>query len=90
MRSAYFAAWIPSHVEASLINTRFLFTPSSSYKAINRLAFSMLASLLKDNLASTSVETLPGIVFKISLPKRTHVMSKAASTCSVKVLKQIH
>ena len=50
----------------------------------------MLASLLKDNLASTSVETLPGMIFKISLPNRTHVMSKAASTCSLKVLKQIN
>ncbi|EZA59074.1 hypothetical protein X777_15715 [Ooceraea biroi] len=72
---AYFAAWMPSQVDASLMRTRSLLIPSPSYKATNLFAFSMLASLLKDNLASTSVETLPGIMFRISLPNRTHVMS---------------
>jgi len=84
----YFAAWMPSQVDASLIKMRSLLTPSPSYRAINLFAFSILASLLKDNLASTSVETLPGIIFKISLPNRTHVMSRAASTCSAKVLEK--
>ncbi|KYM80492.1 hypothetical protein ALC53_09042 [Atta colombica] len=71
---------MPSQVDASLIKMRSLLTPSPSYKAINLFAFSILASLLKDNLASTSVETLPGIIFKISLPNKTHVISRAAST----------
>jgi len=84
----YFAAWMPSQVDASLIKMRSLLTPSPSYRAINLFAFSILASLLKDNLASTSVETLPGIIFKISLPNRTQVISRAASTCSAKVLKK--
>lgn len=85
---AYFAAWMPSQVDASLIKIRSLLTPSPSYRAINLFAFSMLASLLNDNLASTSVETLPGIIFKISLPNKTHVISRAASTCSDKVLQE--
>lgn len=79
---------MPSQVDASLIKTRSLLTPSPSYKAINLFAFSILAFLLKDNLASTSVETLPGIIFKISLPNKTHVISRAASICSAKVLKK--
>jgi len=78
---------MPSQVDASLMRTRSLLIPNPSYKATNLFAFSTLAFLLKDNLASTSVETLPGIIFKISLPNRTHVTSRAASTCSARVLK---
>lgn len=34
------------------------------------------------NLASTSVETRPGMMFKISTPNKTANLSIAASTCS--------
>ena len=46
----------------------------------------MLAFLSKENLASTSVETLPGTIFKISLPNCTRRLSSVASTCSSTVL----
>lgn len=36
--------------------------------------------------ASTSVETLPGMMFRISLPNSTSSRSSAASTCSSTVL----
>lgn len=77
---------MPSQVEANLINTRSLLTPFSSYKSINFFAFSMLAFLLNDSRASTSVETLPGIILSISLPNKIHVKSNAASICSSNVL----
>ena len=38
-------------------------------------------------LASTSVETRPGITFRISLPKFTNTLSIAASSCSSMLLK---
>ena len=42
--------------------------PNSSYKEISFRAFLIVPSVSKLNRASTSVETLPGIIFKISLP----------------------
>lgn len=44
------AAWIPSHVEANLINIRSLLIPAFSYILIYLIALAILASLLKDNL----------------------------------------
>ncbi|CAD6208801.1 GSCOCG00003608001-RA-CDS, partial [Cotesia congregata] len=79
---------IPSQVEASLIKMRSLLIPASSYSVISFLAFSMLASLSKDNLASTSVDTRPGMMFRISWPNKTQVMSIAASVCSSKKIFQ--
>ena len=40
----------------------------------------MDAFLSKENLASTSVDTLPGTMFKISLPNSTRTLSRVAST----------
>jgi hypothetical protein len=45
-----------------------------------RRAFSTEAFVLKEKLASTSVETLPGMMFRISLPNSTSRRSRAAST----------
>ena len=41
----------------------------------------MLSVILKDSLASTSIETLPGIIFSISLPKLTSILSRAFDIC---------
>jgi hypothetical protein len=45
-------------------------------------AFSTLALVSNENLASTSVDTLPGTIFKISLPNCVNKLSSVASTCS--------
>merc|ERR1712072_1653225 len=45
-------------------------------------ALSMLPCLSKEQAASTSVETLPGTMFRISLPNWTRRKSKVCSTCS--------
>lgn len=45
-----FAAWMPSHVEANLINIRSLGIPAFSYILMYLIALAILASLLKDNL----------------------------------------
>ena len=50
-------ALIPSHVEAILIKTLLVSTPISSYKLMILLALLTVSFLLKDSLASTSVET---------------------------------
>lgn len=42
----------------------------------------------KNNLASTSVDTLPGIIFKISQPNSTNNLSMAELSCSSGVLKK--
>lgn len=44
------------------------------------------ASVSKEKRASTSVETLPGTIFKISVPNCTRRLSRVASTCSSTVL----
>lgn len=46
----------------------------------------MPAILRGTHPASTSVETLPGTIFRISHPNRTHSLSKASSTCFFKSL----
>lgn len=45
-------------------------------------AFFTLPSLSKEKRASTSVETLPGTIFRISLPNWTSRLSMAESTWS--------
>ena len=47
-------------------------------------ALSTLFSVEKENLASTSVETFPGTIFRISVPNCTRRLSNVASTCSFK------
>lgn len=42
--------------------------------------------LIFSHLASTSVETRPGTIFKISVPKRTSSLSMDSSNCSALVL----
>lgn len=49
-------------------------------------AFLMLPSSSNENRASTSVDTLPGTIFKISLPNCTSKLSNVESTCSSSVL----
>lgn len=49
----------------------------------------MVASLLKERRASTSVETRPGTIFKISAPKLTKSLSVANSSFSSSELVQI-
>lgn len=46
------------------------------------LALSTDACVSNENLASTSVETFPGTIFRISEPKATSSRSRAASTWS--------
>lgn len=70
---------MPSYVEAIFISTRSLSMPRSLYKDISFVAFSIVASVLYDSLkamdrdyrASTSVDTLPGTILRISAPKFT-------------------
>ena len=56
---------------------------------MNWRAFSTDASMSKERRASTSVETLPGTIFKISWPNSTKSLSRVASTCSSRVLPYI-
>ena len=73
--SSTLAASMPSHVDAILINIRDLSIPTSLYNEIILRAFAIVASLSKDNLASTSVETYPGTILVISAPKLTANLS---------------
>lgn len=56
------------------------------HTSMMRSALLTEALVSKENLASTSVETFPGMMFKISLPNSTRSMSKVASTCSSREL----
>lgn len=47
---AYRPAWMPSHVEESLISTLSLLTPASSYREMSRRARDTMLSLSNDNL----------------------------------------
>lgn len=49
-------------------------------------AFSTVAFVSKEKRASTSVETLPGIILRISRPNSTKRRSRAASTLSFRVV----
>lgn len=48
--TVYRPAWMPSHVEESLMSTLSLFTPASSYKEMSRRARATMPSLSNDNL----------------------------------------
>ena len=52
----YFAAWIPSHVDANLIRTRSFSIPNSLYRRMNFNAFSTLACVSNDNLKNGKQE----------------------------------
>jgi len=43
--------------------------PCSAYNWIKRLALVMVPAVSNDNLASTSVETLPGTIFRMAAPE---------------------
>src|SRR5260370_133387 len=77
--SSWRAASMPSQVEAILMSTRSMCTPSAWYSSIRRSARATVAEVLKDRRASTSVETRPGMVFRISQPKRTSMRSMTSS-----------
>src|SRR5690554_7495948 len=68
---------MPSQVAAILIKIRSRLMPSASYNATILRAFAMVASLSNDNLASTSVDTKPGIIDRISQPIVTANLSVA-------------
>ena len=74
------AAWMPSQVEAILISTRSHGMPCASYSAMMRRARATVAAVSKLRRASTSVDTRPGMVFKISQPKRTNRWSITTSS----------
>src|ERR1700712_4964009 len=63
------AARTPSHVEASLISTRSRPMPCSLYRAISSRPLAIDASVSNDRRASTSVDTRPGMILRISVPK---------------------
>ena len=67
--SNFLTAWMPSQVPATFIRIRLFGTPDCSYVFIICLAFSTVASVLKDKSASTSVETYPGTILLSSIPK---------------------
>lgn len=73
IKLSYFAAWMPSQVEPNLIKIRLRSTPNSSYNEISFSAFSTLAFVSNDKRASTSVDTRPGMIFKISTPNKTEM-----------------
>jgi hypothetical protein len=65
------AAWMPSHVDAILMSTRSFFTPTESYSAMSSFAFAIVPFVSKERRASTSVDTRPGTILRISVPKFT-------------------
>lgn len=96
------AAWIPSQVEAILIRTRDLSMPRDLYSCsllapgsyfVSRILTSMMCRALstealvsKEKRASTSVDTFPGTIFRISFPNSTSRRSRVASVFSSRVL----
>ena len=82
-RSSSRAAWMPSQVDAILMRMRSFLTPTESYSAMSSLAFFFVASLSKERRASTSVETRPGIIFRISFPNSTIYTSRAVHRSAV-------
>mmetsp|Transcript_22173 Transcript_22173/g.54546 ORF Transcript_22173/g.54546 Transcript_22173/m.54546 type:complete len:204 (+) Transcript_22173:1486-2097(+) len=80
--SSFSHALMPSHVEAILIKMRSFSMPSSLYSLMKFLAFLMEASLSKDRQASTSVDTRPGTIFRISQPNLTDSRSHTSLTRS--------
>ncbi len=67
-RSSASTARMPSHVDATLISTRWRSMPCWSYSAMIWCAFAIVPAVSNDSRASTSVETRPGTIFRISAP----------------------
>ncbi len=59
---------MPSQVDASLISTRSRPMPASSYSAMSSWPLAIDALVSNDRRASTSVDTRPGMIFRISVP----------------------
>lgn len=51
-------AWIPSHVDDSLMSTRSLLMPASSYRAMSLRALATISSLSNDSLLGEITESL--------------------------------
>ncbi len=76
------AAWMPSQVAATLISTRSRPMPAAAYRSISRCALAIVPSTSKDSRASTSVDTRPGMMPRISRPKRTSSRSQTSAAVS--------
>lgn len=86
LNNSYFAALMPSQVDANLIKIRSLLMPSSANMEMNFLALLTLAALSKLSRASTSMLTRPGTILRISHPNRTKSLSIAAVNFSSELL----
>ena len=73
---------MPSQVLAILIRIRLRSTPACLYMPISLWALAMVPSVSKLSRASTSVETRPGMILRISRPKLTNRPSMNASVCA--------
>ena len=73
--SSFSAALMPSQVAAILMSTRSMWTPWAWYSSIRRSARVAVGLVSKLRRASTSVDTRPGMVARISQPKRTSSLS---------------
>ena len=73
------AASMPSQVAATLMSTRSMWMPSAWYSSMMRSARVIVALVSKLRRASTSVDTRPGMVARISQPKRTSRRSMISS-----------
>src|SRR5688572_5613967 len=74
------AASIPSQVAAILMRTRSRGAPARSYSEISLRALAAVASASLDRRASTSVDTRPGTIARIRVPKSTARRSIATRT----------
>ena len=74
------AAWMPSQVEAIFTRMRSRGMPAALYSAMSSRALATVAALSKERRASTSVETRPGTILRISVPKAMSRASTAAAT----------
>jgi hypothetical protein len=59
----------------NLDQNTFFRDPDDLYRAMSSLAFALVAALSKERRASTSVETRPGMMAKISFPNSTSLTS---------------
>ena len=73
------AASMPSQVAAILISTRSMWMPCAWYSSMMRSARDTVALVSKLRRASTSVDTRPGMMDRISQPKRTSRRSMISS-----------
>ena len=63
------------------MSTRDREIPEASYRSISCCALVMEAWQSKDSRASTSVDTLPGMTFRISVPNATARLSMPMASC---------